>query len=477
MFTDVRINGESVDLGEDIRIPINLLNPHLTYETIPDSTATIPNIPFSVLNQRIFQYAEMPQAGNDLHSYDCELLYNGAMVYRGKAYVKSANPLTGYQLEVGDDLSRFFGEHQRTLLTELDLGTVTLPPVIPPKVMVDDHAAVCFPKILNPDYYSTNGSTIAYNGVVNDYTAPGFDSAQPDKPIVPMLFVNFLLKRIAATTGITIGGNYLNHATWSQLILTNWRALDGATTVTVNRHVPAWTIPTFLMELRKIPNLELRFDTAKKHLSIDFWEEKLILPPVADWTQKAVIGHEKFPEFNRRLHLAFELDGGDSLMKDKPEPLADYITPSEAVLGNIAIGLCKVPMKLSTFLTDGATGLPIAKQTGVTAQFNQLNVNTAPRLLFWHGLVSSVPKALPEMGGISLYINGENGIGETSWNRIEAMRLGMFYLKKNFVLTETDLALLDFSRMIHYNGLNYLVAHVGGELPLTKECSCLLVKV
>lgn len=134
-------------------------------------------------------------------------------------------------------------------------------------------------------------------------------------------------------------------------------------------------------------------------------------------------------------------------------------------------------MKLSTFLTDEGTGLPIAKQTGVTAQFNQLNVNTAPRLLFWHGLVSSVPKALPEMGGISLYITGENGIGETSWSRIEEMRLGMFYLKKNFVLTETDLALLDFSRMIHYKGLNYLVAHVGGELPLTKECSCLLVKV
>jgi hypothetical protein len=53
----------------------------------------------------------------------------------------------------------------------------------------------------------------------------------------------------------------------------------------------------------------------------------------------------------------------------------------------------------------------------------------------------------------------------------------MFYPKKIFVLSETDLALLDFSKLVHYNGLNYLVAHVAGELPVTKEFSCLLVKV
>lgn len=167
MFNDVRIDGESVDLTEDVRIPVSLINPHLTYESIPDSTAGIPNIPFSIRNQRIFEYAEMPQAGNDLRSYDCELLYNGALVYRGKAYVKSANPLTGYQLEVGDDLSRFFGEHQNTLLTELDLGTVALPALIPPIITIDDQPAVCFPTIINPDYYSTNGSVIDYVGVVN----------------------------------------------------------------------------------------------------------------------------------------------------------------------------------------------------------------------------------------------------------------------------------------------------------------------
>lgn len=475
MFTEVRIDGETVDLGEEIKIPFSLTNPHLTYDSIPDSKAAIPNIPFSLRNQRIFQFAEIPQAGNDLHVYDCESLYNGALVYRGRAYVKTSNPITGYQLEVSDDLNRFFGEYQTIPLTELNLGTVVLPNPITPMVSVAGQPAVCFPTILNDDYYGTNGPIIDYDGSVNKYVAgSGYSAAGP---IIPHLFVNFLLSRIAALTGITMDGNYLEHPVWTKLVLTNWRALDGNTTVNVNRHVPAWTIGAFLLELRKIPNLEMNFNSPEKRLSINFWEEKLLLPPVADWTDKATIGHDKYPEFNRRLHLTTELDGGDSLMKDKPEILGDYITPSDAVLGNVAVGLAKMTMRLSTFLTDSVTGLPIAKQTGVTEQFNQLNVNTAPRLLFWHGVVGEIPKALPELDGISLYINGENGIGETSFNQIEAMRLAMFYLKKSFTLDETDLAQLDFSRMIHYNGLNYLIAHIAGELPLTKECTCLLVKV
>lgn len=476
-YTEVRINGEAIDLMEDLQIPINLINPHLTYESIPDSKISVPNIPFSLHNQHIFEFAELPQAGNDLRSYDCEVLYNGALVYRGVAYVKSANPQTGYQLEVGDDLSRFFGVFQNLPLSEIDLGTVTLPATVPGSVTVTGVPAVCFPTIINPDYYGTNGSSISYTGLINQYSAPGFATDRPDKPVVPMLFVNFLLQRIALATGITIQGSFLENSVWSKLILTNWRALDGKTSVIVNQHVPSWTIPAFLLELRKIPNLQFIFNNAEKKLTIDFWEEKLTTAPMADWTSKAVIGHEKYPEFNRRIHLAFELDGADSLMKDKPAQMADYTTPTEAVLGDVALGLAKITMKLSTFIVDELTGLPMAKQIGVTEHFNQLSNATSPRLLFWHGMVEDTPTALPSVHQVSLYIQGDHGIGETSWNQIESMRLGMFYLKKSFILNEQDLALLDLGRQIHCNGLNYLIAHVSGELPIGKAFNCLLVKV
>jgi hypothetical protein len=169
-------------------------------------------------------------------------------------------------------------------------------------------------------------------------------------------------------------------------------------------------------------------------------------------------------------------------MKDKPAAMADYLTPPEAVMGTIEVGLAKVSLRLSTFLLDDVTGLPMARQTGVTSQFNQLGVSTAPRLLFWHGLATGTdandyPTALPVLDGISLYLTGPQGIAATSWKHTEDMRLGMFYLKKGFVLSETDLARLDFTRSIHYRGLNYLVAHVAGELPATKEFTCLLVKI
>lgn len=473
MYTEIRIDGENLDLGDQPKVMINLQNPHLSYESIPNSQASIPNIPFSTRNQRIFLFSEMPQGGNDLFSYDCENIYNGALVYHGKAYVKSSDPISGYELEAGDDLGRFFGAFQDTVLSELDLGSVPLPTTLVPQVNVSGQPALCFPTILNPDFYGTNGELVNYSGRVNAYES-GYSTVGP---VVPALFVNFLLNQIAALTGITLSGSFLTHPTWSKLILTNWRALDGETTVLLRRHVPAWTVGFFLLELRKIPNLQLTFNSNTKSLRIDFWETKMDIPPLRDWTLKATPGHKKHQEFKRRLHLIFDLDSGDSMMKDKPDIMGDYITPAGALLGGEAVDFVKVNLRLSTFLVDQVTGLPIAKQTGVTQEFNQLNISTAPRLLFWHGLVDEVPTALPELNDISLYLTGSKGIAATSWKRTEQLRKEMFYLQKSFTLTETDLALLDFSEQIHYNGLNYLVAHVSGELPITKEFQCLLVKV
>jgi hypothetical protein len=55
--------------------------------------------------------------------------------------------------------------------------------------------------------------------------------------------------------------------------------------------------------------------------------EHLAKPSIKDWTHKATPAHDKFEEPNRRLQLTFELDGGDSMMKDKPAAMSDYITP------------------------------------------------------------------------------------------------------------------------------------------------------
>lgn len=474
MSTEIRIDGQTIDLAEETSLPITLINPHLTYGSIPDSKVTIPNAPFSLANQRIFEYAEMPQAGNELRRYQAESLFNGALIYKGLAYVKSADPLAGYQLEVSDDLKRFFGAYQAIPMNELDLGTIDLP-VLEPLIEVEGQLAACFPVIINPDYYGTNGAAVSYSDVVNDYEAGDYTGTSPK---VPMLFISFLLSRIAALTGVTIEGPFLDHATWSKLILTNWRALDGALEITVNRHVPAWTIPQFLLELRKVPNLKLDFYPTDRRLVIDFWEPCLKAVPKWDWTDKAAPGHDKYPEINRRLHLAFDLDSGDGLMKDRPAGMEDYITPATAALGDVATGLAKINFGLSTFLLDDEHGLPYARQTGVTELFNQLAVSTAPRLLFWHGMnEDEIPSAYPEADGISLYLNGPTGIAATSWKQTEAMRLGMFYLKKDFILDETDLARFDFSDLVHYNGLNYLVASITGDLPVVKAFTALLLKV
>jgi hypothetical protein len=232
------------------------------------------------------------------------------------------------------------------------------------------------------------------------------------------------------------------------------------------------------LELRKVPNLMLDFQPTDRRLVIDFWEPYLTAEPKWDWTDKAVPGHEKFPEINRRLHLTFNLDSADGLMKDRPAEMADYITPLNGVLGDVAVGLAKIELNLATFPLDPDTGLPHAKQLGVTELFNQLALRSAPRLLFWRGHIDEgIPSAYPEADGISLYLHGNSGINAISWRYTEAMRLEMFFLKKSFILNETDLAIFEFSHLLHYHGLNFLLGTLIGELPVVKELKALAIRV
>ncbi|NBB32085.1 hypothetical protein GVN22_27445, partial [Cellulophaga sp. BC115SP] len=50
-----------------------------------------------------------------------------------------------------------------------------------------------------------------------------------------------------------------------------------------------------------------------------------------------------------------------------------------------------------------------------------------------------------------------------------------FYLKKELILNEVDLAKLDFSKKVYLNGVEYLIAQLSGEMPITKPFSVLLV--
>lgn len=466
---ETRINGYVVDQSRSQKGTFERLNPYLTYEAkdFLTDTAKIPALPFTATNRRIFGYIDIPSLGSDVPRFLFEQYINGSLVQEGVALLTDFSEEKGYQLTVVQPVGEFFGDIQNMLLSEIDFGTVPL--ILPLAAVVQEGGkdAVCFPTVVNTDYYGTNGASISYSGRVNDYVAGAYTTTGPK---VPMVFVRYLLQRIATLAGVTIDGAFMTDANLGKLVLYNIRALDGATSVTFSKHLPDMTVVDFIVELRKYLNLSLKFNTVQKRLTIDFTDSIFDIPCTKDWTSKLVKDPRKIFERNRRLQLTMDLDSNDTLQKDRPAAMADYLTP--AFSNDLAIA--KLPTKFSTLLVDG-TGLPTAKQQGATTQFAQLEKKSTPRLLFYNGIVGGYPQALPTRAGKSLYWNGPDGLVNWAWAKTEAFRRQIHYLDAQLLLTEADLALLDFREKVHINGVNYLPVRLSNSYPLNQPTSVLLV--
>lgn len=465
MGLQIKINGFQMDLAAKSKLSMELFNPYLMYDSIPLNAIKAPVFPDTPRNRQVFGWWEDPQSGGMNGEYNWQHFYNGELIREGYYYLKEAQEKKGYTGEFDDKMNRFFGDFQDKTLREIDFGT--LPLVNTPTYEHLSMLAYCRPSIINSDFYGTNGASVSYTGRMNDYFAGVYVS---NSPAVPAFFVNYIIKRIAQITGVTITGNFLTHNTWKYLLLINTQETPGAL-VDVNSHLPDMKLTDFFLEIRKIPNLKFEFSTIERTMKLNFWEDDLAQPAEIDWSNKAVNGQVKRPEVAPRIQLGYELDGGDGLMKDKPAIIQDYVGAStNGTFDNIA----PLKSKFSTILKDDATNLGIIKQIGVSDLFSQSANKFSPRLAFWAG-VDSLPRALPSLDGYSLYWTGPNGLAATSWKRTEAMRREQFYLVKSFVLNETDLAKLNFAKKIHYRGMNYLIGSLYDELPIKSAANCLLV--
>lgn len=399
----IKINSYEVLTGANQQVAYNLVNPHLIYDSIPGSTATLPGFPAVRENRAIFGYFEEPQAGSDLPEYLFQQFWNGELIREGYLLLTEASLESGYKGAYSDKYGLFFGEFQNTSLRELDLGSLAVPAPLTPTIGDVDGVACAFPTIVNEAFFGTNGGSVGYTGRVNDYAGATYRSG----PRVPLFFVGWILKKIGTLTGVAVDGDFFQHPEWSQLLLVNMREAEG-TDIEVRNHLPDLGLVDFLLELRKVPNLKLTLDPVGRRLRVDFWEDALAAPVTRDWTAKAVVGQSKKSEPNTRLSLSMALDGNDALAKDRPAALADWTSPETGSRGGIA----KLPLKFSTLLVDDASGLAACRQEGQTSQFGQDAKGWAPRLLFWRGMVGGLPRALPTLGDYGLF---PATLAATSW--------------------------------------------------------------
>jgi hypothetical protein len=465
----IKINGVEVDIADSASVAVSRVSPYLLYDSIPATALKPPGFSFSPNNQRAFGFFEEPTAGGQQAEYKFEMYASGELLNEGFFRLLEAGTDKGYTGGFTEKIEEFFGEYQDKLLTEIDFGSLALPGVLSASPIDDlGMPAVCFPVVVNADYYGTSPGS--YTGKMNDHNGTAFEA---NAPKVPMVFVKYLIAKIGQLTGTTITGNFLSHAAYQNLILFHTRSLDGSAIIDIAKQLPELSVESFFLELRKLPNLMLLFNTTEKTLKIDFWQDKLLAPTSIDWSSKAAKGETKVAEQNTRIQLSYQLDSGDALMKDKPTETSDYVTAQYS--GQTYVGIAPVTAKFSTTLMDATTGHPIVKQQGITEVNQQLTQKCSPRLLFWAGIVAGKPTASTEVAGHSLYWNGVNGLKEKHWSILENTRASQFYLKKQILLSEIDLANLDFSKKIHLNGVDYLVAQVDYKLPLKDVSEVLLV--
>jgi hypothetical protein len=476
MILEIRINGETLELGKDNVVSWERISPYFVYDDIFSDKVDIPAVPITSKNRAIFGFVDIVNLGSKHPRFTFEKYLNGQLIQEGTAFVSD---ITGdaYKLTVVQRLDEFFGDFHNTPLSEIALGEIALPTVLLPAITdVDGGTAAYLPVIINTDYYGDKGSEVSYTGVVNDYDA-GLYLAGPK---VPMPLVHYVLHKIGEVSGVTMTGDFFTDPFCQRLIHYNIRALDSDLAMILNRFVPDLTPPQYVLELRKLLNLSLDFNTVTKTLTIGFTDDIMSGSTTVDWSDRLVKEPRKIIERNRRLQLSMALDGGDSLMKDKPASLDDFLAPAFAD----DLGIAPVKTVFSTLLTDSETGLPTAKQAGSTIVFNMLPNRSTPRLLLWTGATvagmdpeDNIPVALPYWEGKTLYWNGAGGLKETRWEKTETMRRNICYLDAELTLNEADLGRFDFKKKIHINGMDYLPLRISNSFPLRAATKALLVQV
>lgn len=454
----ILINGQEVHPATTAPIRYSLVSPHLVYERVQASSADVPTFPASAANRRAFGFWDEPQAGNYLPEFLYQHFAGGELIREGYFVLTEGSNATGYKGGVTDKLGLFFGELQDVSLQQIDFGTLAMPGTLTPTLSDGLGAACAFPEIENDFFYGNAAASTR----VNEY----FSGAYQTSPKVPMFFVSWILKRIAQLTGTTIEGDFFDHIDWNLLLLVNMREVRTGT-IEVRNHLPNLTLAQFILELRKVMNLKMTFLPVERRLRLDFWEPSLLAPTTLDWTDKASKSETKLPEPNTRVQLSMAVDGADGLAKDKPAALADWLSPEVPGARN---GIARIDMAFSTLTL--VAGKASCKQEGQSTLYGQETKPWAPRLLFWHGMVSSNPTALPSRGAFTL---SPASLATTSWAQTVALRQRMFYVQKELMLSEVDLARLDFAEKIHIEGVDYLLAQLDVSVPIKSVATALLI--
>ncbi len=458
----IKINEQILDLPINSSVSLTITNPHFIYESVDGKKGNVPKLPWTLNNQRAFNFAELPQlADNSNTRFACTHEYNGRILHEGVFLLTRAGKKDGYSGVYVENVGEFFGDIQSELLSNIPFKFTNTPTTSDGFVYYDGvQKAFCYPTIINSDYFGTNPGS--YSGKMNDFNLPYGKTS----PRVPMFFANYILSRIEDLTGKKIVGDVLNDELFQNLIIYNTREQTTDLPI-ISQHLPDIPLSRHLIELyRKMFNLGIEFQLdsgSLKFVHIDgiFGDNNIL-----DWTDKATDTETKILENAPRIVLGMTLDSGDAMVKDKPSALQDYYSDLDT-----SKGITSIKTQYSTLLTDETSGLATTKQQGITETNSQLTNKFSPRVLIWNGVNNGIPKATAISGNMGLYWQN---LVLFFWKNTIENRSKRFFVEKGVVLSEGDIALIDMSKKIYINGTLFYLVSANISLPADKEVKVLL---
>jgi hypothetical protein len=475
---NILIEGQALDLTPGTGLTLERYNPVFDFGTVQGSKIYRFTVPYSRINDRLFQYAADPQTVSKPRPFYAELIADGDLVEKGYVYLEKV-VAAGYEISFGSNLGSFFGDLQDVPLNLIDFGSVDLPADhadIAPENTQSGQLWYAFPTIQNAFFFGNN-AVAGFNSLVNEYDPlAGYNAAAP---MVPFLSLHWVIRKLAELCDFRVEGEFMDDPDAQRLLLYNTFALDGAPSMELRNHLPAdISVRTLFLALKLPPfGVASFFDVQRRVIILRYTEERMATPTLLDISQKTLPQLLPGSILDRRLELDWELDPDDGLMKTVPAALEKYTAePDDEET------LFTLRGKFSTLAMDAGTGLPRADQLGITVLTAQKDKKFKARLLYWHGLVDDVPTAKSSYGSRSLSFTGPNNLRVQYWKRYEAFRKRTFPMDVQVMLTANDLTRLDFHRRaghelaVHLRGVDYYVSAIKARLPLTEYSTLTLWK-
>lgn len=207
---EIIINNISLDLPENIAIPVTLKNSFFSTGIVEGDLAYQSSAPLTDTNKKAISFMHQVSSTSAFsQQFDCTIKFGGGIFSEGKMIVtKIAGGKMFFRIAIGKSI--FFNRLSGISLQDLDLSAITLGSGIPA-----DNVSNTFyrqPVIYNPSFTAVDADLI--NGVDLTSRKSAF------------LFLKYVMEALFAYGGNTLAGNFFEDADIQKLLIYNNRVLD-----------------------------------------------------------------------------------------------------------------------------------------------------------------------------------------------------------------------------------------------------------